>query len=90
MTTQLWYGREPVGYEADAIAKLRKELDAANVDAYIFANFEVGGHEIDLLVVKRDGMYLVELKRVGGPVTGAVNGEWKVLNGGSESCLYGG
>lgn len=90
MTIQLWYGRQPVGYEAEAIAKLRRELDAAGVDAHLFANFEVDGHEIDLLLVKRDGLFLVELKRVGGPVTGAVNGEWKVLNGRGEYPLHGG
>lgn len=90
MTTQLWYGRQPAGYEADAIASLRGELDAAAVDAHLFANFEVGGHEIDLLVVKRDGMYLVELKKVGGPVVGAVNGEWQVRNGTVDSLLPGG
>jgi|GEM_PF-3441165 len=90
MTIQLWTGREPAGYEADALRKLVAELGKAKVTAHIFANFQVGGHEIDALVVKPDGMFLVELKKVGGPVTGAVNGEWKVLNGGSEYLLAGG
>lgn len=90
MTTPLFYGRQPVGYEAEAIAKLRKELDAAGVDAHLFANFEVGGHEIDLLVVTPNGLFLVELKKVNGPVTGAVNGEWRVLNGIGEYTLHGG
>src|SRR5690606_36448373 len=90
MTTHVWIGREPAGYEADALRRLRNALDAANVDTHLFASFQVGGHEIDLLVVKPDGIFLVELKRAGGPVVGAVNGGWKVLNGGSESPLPGG
>jgi len=90
MTTPLYYGRQPVGYEAEAIARLRRDLNAACIDAHLFANFEIDGREIDLLVVKRDGMYLVELKKVGGPVIGAVNGEWRVLNGRGEYPLHGG
>lgn len=90
MTTHLYFGRQPAGYEAEAIAKLRKELDAAGVNAYLFANFEVGGHEIDLLVVTPNGLFLIELKKVNGPITGAVNGEWRVLTGIGEYTLHGG
>lgn len=90
MTTQLWYGRQPAAYEVEALGRLRDELDAATIPAYLFANFEVGGHEIDLLVVKPNGLFLVEFKRVGGPVIGAVNGEWRVRNGRGAYPLPGG
>lgn len=90
MATQLWYGRQPATYEIDALRRLRHELDAAAIPAHLFVSFEVGGREIDLLVVKPDGLFLVELKKVGGPVIGAVNGEWRVLNGKGAYPLPGG
>jgi hypothetical protein len=90
MTVQTYVGRLPVEYEAAALKKLRRELETAGVDAHLFANFEVGGHEIDLLVVKRDALFLVELKKIGGPVHGAVNGEWKVRGSQGAHVLAGG
>lgn len=77
-SVRIWIGREPIGYEAKALRELAAQLDANGVRAHLLANFQINGHELDLLVAKSDGLFLVELKRVGGPVVGAVNGRWQV------------
>ena len=47
---------------------------------FVFANFFCQGEEIDLAVLKRDAVVVVELKDAGGPVTGGENGPWTGTN----------
>jgi DNA replication ATP-dependent helicase Dna2 len=46
----------------------------------VLANFFCGGEEIDLAVLKRDGVVVIELKDASGKVMGGENGNWTVTN----------
>ena len=44
------------------------------------ANFSVGGRTIDLVILKPDAIFILELKHCDGKVFGSVNGPWKVVS----------
>jgi hypothetical protein len=90
MSVNVWVGREPQGYEAQVLRQVIASALAAERDCHLFANFIVGGREIDLLVVKPNALFLVELKQVGGAVTGAINGQWTVGGDRNKALLPGG
>src|SRR3712207_2500502 len=52
----------------------------------MLANFSVGGRSIDLVILKRDAIFILELKHCDGQVFGGVNGTWRVVskNGSSK------
>lgn len=90
MKTSVWVGHEPNGYEAKVLREIRDAFEAAGVTCHLMANFMVGGHEIDLLVVKPNAIFLVELKMVWGAVKGAINGDWTVEKARGKGQLKGG
>lgn len=90
MAVNIWVGRTPQGYEAQVLRQVAANATEAGVDCHLFANFLVNGREIDLLLLKRDGIFLVELKQVGGVVRGAINGDWSVGDGRTRQILAGG
>jgi len=52
-------------------------------DLYLLlANFFCEGEEIDLAVVKRNAVIVVELKECDAPVVGGPNGDWRIRGGG--------
>lgn len=81
MTTTVWVGRPPAGYEAQALREISTALSVAGVSCHLLANFILDGREIDLLAIKPDGIFLVELKYARGAIHGAINGGWSVANG---------
>jgi len=89
-TTKVWVGREPDGYEAKVLCMVHAALEESGVPCHMMANFLVGGHELDLLVVKPDGIFLIESKMVWGTVKGAINGDWQVANQAGVRQLKGG
>lgn len=88
--TTFWVGREPSGYEAKVFHELYAVFEQSNSPCHLMVNFIVNGREIDLLVVKPNGIFLVELKMATGVVTGAINGEWTVEGENQPNQLKGG
>lgn len=89
MAVQVWIGEKPENpNERKAIIALASGLERLE-DMYIMlANFSVGGHTIDLVILKRDAIFILELKHCDGRVFGGVNGPWKVVSkGGSTKHL---
>ena len=79
MAVQVWIGEKPENpNERKAIIALAKGLDRLEGLYLMIANFSVGGHTIDIVVIKHDAIFLIEMKHCDGKVFGSVNGRWKV------------
>jgi Nuclease-related domain. len=84
MAVQVWIGEKPEHpNERRAIMALANGLDRMEGLYLILANFSVGGRSIDLVIIKQDAVFIIELKHCDGKVFGDVNGPWFVesING---------
>ena len=92
VAVQVWIGEKPENpNERKAIIALASGLDRLDGLHIMLANFSVGGHTIDLVILKRDAIFILELKHCDGRVFGAVNGTWTVVSkGGSVKRLNAG
>lgn len=81
MAVQVWIGEKPDNpNERKAIIALANGLDRLEGLYVMIANFSVGGRAIDLVILKSDAIFILELKHVDGQVFGSVNGKWKVVS----------
>ncbi|MDP9311331.1 MAG: NERD domain-containing protein [Chloroflexota bacterium] len=81
MAVQVWIGEKPDNpNERKAIIALANGLDRLEGLYVMIANFSVGGRAIDLVILKSDAIFIMELKHVDGQVFGSVNGKWKVVS----------
>ncbi|MCX7792571.1 MAG: NERD domain-containing protein, partial [Chloroflexaceae bacterium] len=79
MAVQVWIGEKPEHpNERRAIMALAQGLDRLEGLYLILANFSVGGRAIDLVIIKHDAVFIIELKQCDGRVIGSVNGPWFV------------
>lgn len=79
MSVQVWIGEKPEhANERRAIVALANGLERLEGLYLILANFSVGGRAVDLVVIKQDAIFIVELKQCDGKVFGDVNGPWFV------------
>lgn len=90
MSVEVWYGDKP-HHEAEqkALLELYQYLHPQQEHFVLLHNFFAGqGNEIDLVVLKRDGVFLAELKHVWDCVVGGREGDWKAIrDDGSEIAL---
>jgi hypothetical protein len=85
MAVQVWIGEKPEHpNERRAIMALARGLDRLDGLYLILANFSVGGRNIDLVIIKQDGIFIIELKHCDGKVFGDVNGPWFVEGSNGE------
>ncbi len=89
MAVQVWIGEKPENpNERKAIIALASGLDRLEGLYVMLANFSVGGRTIDLVILKHDAIFILELKHCDGRVFGSVNGPWSVVSkGGSTKQL---
>ncbi|MBX0328144.1 NERD domain-containing protein [Oscillochloris sp. ZM17-4] len=79
MAVQVWIGEKPEHpNERRAIMALANGLDRLDGLHLILANFSVGGRTVDMVIIKHDAIFIVELKHCDGRVIGSVNGPWFV------------
>jgi hypothetical protein len=79
MAVQVWIGEKPEHpNERRAIVSLAHGLDRLDGLYLILANFSVGGRTVDLVIIKHDAIFIIELKHCDGRVLGSVNGPWFV------------
>ena len=81
MSVEVWYGEKP-HHEAEqkALFELYQYLYPQHDRFVLLHNFFAGqGSEIDLVVLKRGGVFLAELKRVWDPVIGGREGDWRAI-----------
>lgn len=85
MAVQVWVGEKTENpNERRALTQLAAAFARLDGLYVILANFSVGGRTLDLVVMKHDGMFVVELKYCDGKVIGDVNGPWFVENANKE------
>ena len=85
MAVQIWIGEKPEHpNERRAITQLATQLARLDGLYIVMANFSVGGRTIDVVVLKNDGIFVIELKHCDGKVFGDVNGPWFVENSNQE------
>lgn len=81
MAVQVWIGEKPDNpNERKAIIALANGLDRLEGLYVMLANFSVGGRALDLVILKSDAIFILELKHCDGKVFGSVNGKWKVVS----------
>ena len=79
MAVQVWIGEKPEHpNERRAIMVLANGLQQLEGLYLILANFSVGGRTVDLVIIKHDAIFILELKHCDGRVIGSVNGPWLV------------
>ena len=78
MTVELWYGSKPTNYgEQSVLIELYDYLKPRPGLYILMANFYAGlSNEIDLMVIKRNAIFLVELKNYATPLVGEKEGDW--------------
>lgn len=90
MTVELWYGDKPRHPgEQDALIDLYQFLLPQEEHFVLLLNFTAPQtNEIDLVVLKEQGIFLTELKRASGKLVGGPEGDWKIIDpDGSEVAL---
>lgn len=79
MAVQVWIGEKPENpNERRAIVALANGLERLDGLYLILANFNVGGRTIDLVIIKQDAIFIIELKHCDGKIFGGVNGHWYI------------
>ena len=90
MSVEVWYGeRSHHEAEQNTLLELFQHLHPQKEHFVLLHNFFAGqSNEIDLVVLKRDGIFLTELKHVWDPIVGNREGDWKAIReDGSEVIL---
>ena len=85
MAVQVWIGEKPEHpNERRAIVSLANGLERLDGLYLLLANFSVGGRNVDLVLIKQDAIFIVELKHCDGKIFGDVNGPWFVESANGE------
>lgn len=85
VAVQVFIGEKPEHpQERRAIVALANGLERLEGLYVIMSNFSVGGRNIDLVVMKPDGIFIIELKYCDGKIFGDVNGPWFVEGSNGE------
>jgi hypothetical protein len=85
VAVQVWIGEKPEHpNERRAIVALANGLERLDGLYLILANFSVGGRNVDLVLIKQDAIFIVELKHCDGKIFGDVNGPWFVESANGE------
>jgi hypothetical protein len=89
MTVELWYGSQPRNTaEQQTLVELYQYLSAQDNHFVLLLNFHPGrGNEIDLVVLKENGIFLAELKHVWNALIGRREGTWKAIQPGGKEVI---
>ena len=82
MSVQMWVGDEPeYSSERKAIVVLAQALNELNDLYVLLVNFNVlNAGAVDLVVLKQNGIFVVDLKHCEGKVVGGINGDWTIVD----------
>jgi len=86
MTVEFWIGQEPdTPHERTALDHFRRGMEAmygSSKDYYfVLVNYFVGSNQVDLTILKRDAIIVVELKKCHEPFVATLNGDWQTPSG---------
>ena len=82
MSVEVWYGdRSHHEAEQNTLLELFQYLNPRQEHFVLLHNFFAGqSNEIDLVVLKQDGVFLAELKHVWDRIVGRREGDWKAVH----------
>ncbi|MBC8263727.1 MAG: NERD domain-containing protein [Anaerolineales bacterium] len=85
MTVEFWIGQEfDTTHERHALKRFLDDMQAkyghSNDTYFILANFSLMGKQIDLTVLKRDAIIVIDLKERNEPFRARENGPWLTLS----------
>ena len=82
MSVQMWIGDVPeYSNERKAIVALARALDQLDDLYVLLVNFNVlNAGAVDLVVLKQNGIFVVDLKHCEGKVVGGINGDWTIVD----------
>jgi hypothetical protein len=90
MSVELWYGQKPTNYaEQSVLVDTYNYLQARPEHYLLVVNFHAGlSGEMDLMIIKRNALLLVELKHYWSKITGRRSGSWTfTMDSGDERKL---
>jgi hypothetical protein len=89
VSIEVWYGdRSHHEAEQNALLELYQYLHSQREHFVLLHNFFVEqSSEIDLVVLKQDGVFLAELKHVWDPIVGGREGDWKAVREDGEEIV---
>lgn len=87
MTVELWVGKEfEHAHEMRALrtvlSQMVEHFGDSNELYLLLSNFYCDGADIDLAVIKKNAVIIVELKECDAPVMGGPNSDWRIEAGG--------
>jgi KaiC/GvpD/RAD55 family RecA-like ATPase len=87
MTVQLWISQEfDTTHERIALRRFWNDMEdrfGQSDDLYlVLVNYSIGGRQVDLTVLKRDAIIVIELKECTDPFRATENGAWLTIPGG--------
>jgi len=87
VTVELWMGSEfEHAHEMRALrtvlVQMVEHLSEAKDLYLLLANFFCDGADIDLAVIKRNAVIIIDLKECDAPVVGGPNSDWRIQDGG--------
>ena len=86
MTVEFWIGQEPdTPHERTALDHFRHGMEAMYGSSkgyyFVLVNYFVGSNQVDLTILKRDAIIVVELKECREPFVATENGDWLTPSG---------
>lgn len=92
MSVELWYGTMPNhASEQNALIDLYDFLKSQPDHFLVLSNFHAGrGHEIDLLILKSNAIFVVELKHAWNRLIGGKEGPWQYISPDGVAGVIGG
>ncbi|MFC1881810.1 nuclease-related domain-containing protein [Thermodesulfobacteriota bacterium] len=84
MTIELWFGQEfDTSHERRALniflTEMVERYDESEQLYLILANYYIEGRQVDLTVLKRDAIIIIEMKECAEPIKAVENGDWLIL-----------
>ena len=82
MSVEVWVGEMPEhSSERKAMVSLARALEPLNELCIMLVSFNVpDSGNIDLAIIKQDGIFVIELKHCESAVIGGINGDWRIVD----------
>lgn len=90
MSVELWYGEKPGNFaEQSVLVDMYNYLQTLPEHFTLMSSFHAGlSGEIDLMVLKRNALLLVELKHYWSKITGTRGGDWHFEKGDGQRVAF--
>ena len=94
MTVKIYLGQEITKYEGETEQfreiqdLINKEYGRKKEPVYILGNIETARSQIDVIILMKNGIIILDLKAIKGEIEGSENGEWIVKKDSKETLMH--